>query len=335
MPYQSVQEARKKVASLKSFTTKQVEVFIAVFNDLEKKNVKEDSAYAQAIAAAKKVKKQIIIKEENYDIEKETYNDRKRLLQHAINEKFFFENGTLCDLDVDTDFVYFQINYWEHKGEGKTRYYDITYKLPYTIKDVTVFLGTELVKVEKITQYKEVEDKAPQVYEDGNVNRSMEWVENIVEKVLKRFKREESQDSNVAKEKDGCYYIEKFKEEEMKSWEPIYCPPNTSDADGEGMTEEEITKMVKNIKDKIDSGTMEFNLFHKVRSNVAEWVDCFSNPWPECYVGDHKVEKGQPVGVLQWKNKAAWEMRKAGRILGPSVEGKSGSKRKVGVDNAK
>lgn len=333
MPYQSVQEARKKVASLKSFTTKQVEVFIAVFNDLEKKNVKEDSAYAQAIAAAKKVLKQIVVKEEKYDIEKATYDDRKRLLRNSIKEKFLFENGYLYNLDLDSEFVYFEINYCEHKDDGKTRYYDTTYKLPYTIKDVNVSLGTELIKVEKITQYKDVEDKVSPIYEDGNGNRSMEWVENIVEKVLKRFKREESQDSNVAKEKDGCYYIEKFKEEEMKSWEPIYCPPNTSDADGEGMTEEEITKMVKNMKDKIDSGTMEFNLFHKVKSNAAEWVDCFCNPWPECYVGDHKVEKGQPVGVLQWKNKAAWEMRKSGRILGPSIEGKSGSKRKVEVNN--
>lgn len=333
MPYQSVQEARKKVASLKGMTDKQVKIFISVFNDLYRKGVGEKEAIPKAISAAKNVKKKLIESSDDA-VEKATYKDIKKLLENSVKEHFVFENGSLSYIDFDQEFCYLYCSFYEYKND-RERCYDITYKLPYTIKDVTVFLGTELVKVEKITQYKEVEDKAPQVYEDGNVNRSMEWVENIVEKVLKRFKREESQDSNVAKEKDGCYYIEKFKEEEMKSWEPIYCPPNTSDADGEGMTEEEITKMVKNIKDKIDSGTMEFNLFHKVRSNVAEWVDCFSNPWPECYVGDHKVEKGQPVGVLQWKNKAAWEMRKAGRILGPSVEGKSGNKRKVGVDNAK
>lgn len=337
MPYRTVSGARKKVASLKNLTDKQVEVFISVFNDLESKGTKEESAYAQAIGAAKKVKKEnrIIVSEDLSRIEKATFKDLKELLRKAIQEQFVFENGYLgWDIDFDPDNVYFSVEFSEYEND-KHRYYEITYSVPYSLDGVTVSLGREPKKVEKETKYTEVKENSPFV-EDGDVNRSMEWAEKIIEKVLKKFSRKEivekTKIEKEAKEIDGKFYIEKFKEEEQISYEPLYVPPEVGDYEGEGMTEEESIKMVKQIKDKIEKGEMKFNLFHKVESEAATWIDCFSNPWPSCFVGDQEVLKSQPVGVLKWNNKEAWGLRKQGVIKGPSIEGRAGNRRVVEDD---
>ena len=283
----------------------------------------------------KKVKKQITIREENFDIEKSTANDVYRLLQNAIEEQFLFENGYANIDDWDYEFAYILVRYSEYKGNDNYRYYSIIYKVPYKLENSTITLGTELIKVERTTKYEDIKEKNPLLYEDGNVNRSMEWVDDMINKAVdKIFKRKKKDDDNreindIVKEKDGKLYIEKFNDEEMISYEPLYVSPDVADAVGESMSEEESLKMVKQIKEKIEDGIMEFNLFHKVKSNAATWVDAFSNPWPSCFVGDQEVLKSQPVGVLKWNNEKAWGLRKAGVIMGPSIEGKAGNKRLV------
>jgi hypothetical protein len=152
-----------------------------------------------------------------------------------------------------------------------------------------------------------------------------------MESLFKKYfgKKEEDPLKDIIKQKDNHYYIEKFNNEEMISYEPLYTPPEVPDAEYEGMTEKESLKTVKNIKEKIENGTMKSNLFHKVPTKAFKWIDCFSNPWPSCIVGDQEVLKSQPVGVLKWNNEKAWELRKQNIIKGPSIEGKAGNKRKV------
>jgi len=267
-------------------------------------------------------------------VQKATFEDMKGLLRGAIREKFIFENGSFWNVDFDPSKVYFDVEYYEYK-DGKERWYSQTYSVPYSIDGVTVSLGNNPKRVEKETKYTELKDKNPIFEEDGDINKEKDssWVEDIIERVFKKFKKEDPI-KDITKVQNGDFYIEKFNEEKMISYEPLYTSPDVADAVGEGMTEEESLKMVKQMKEKIEKGVLEFNLFHKVKSESAEWVDCFSNPWPSCFVGEQEVLKSQPVGVLQWKNKEAWELRKQGIIKGPSIEGKAGNRRVVGEDDA-
>jgi len=154
-------------------------------------------------------------------------------------------------------------------------------------------------------------------------------VDDYVGKTLMKSIRDLFEEFLSPKQKDEVHYIEKFQEEEMIAYEPLYCPPDVPDGEGEGMTESEIKKMVSNIKKKIEDGIMQANLFHKIPTKAFEWVDVFVNPWPTCKVGDQDVVKGQPVAVCKYHNKNAWELRKQGIIKGPSIEGTVGKKKEV------
>jgi len=113
--------------------------------------------------------------------------------------------------------------------------------------------------------------------------------------------------------------IKQFNDEEMISYEPLYVPPETADGHEEGMSEEEIVKMVEKIKIGIEQQTIKANLFHKANTTSFEWIDAFVSPWPECQVGEQTVAKGQPVIVAKYHSKELWDMRKEGVIKGPSI----------------
>lgn len=195
IPYANVADARKKVKALKNLSDSQVKTFISVFNKLVKDGEKEDSAYAKAIASAKRIK---------------------------------------------------------NKSKGS-------------------------------------ED---QVYD---------------------------------------MIVNKYIEEKMIAYEPMYCPPNVADCVQDAMTDEEIVKMVDNANKKIADGTLKPYLFHKTQTDAFSFVKAFVNPW-DCVVGDQEIYEGQPVIVVKYKNKRAWELRKQGIIKGPSIGGIAGSIEEVDED---
>jgi hypothetical protein len=311
MPYTTVTDARKRVKALKNFSTEQVKTFIKVFNKLERqKNIDEQSCYAQAIAAAKKVKKELYMG----NIKKATANDVKDYLRQAIKEKFADKSVYIYCIDYDDEYAYFIKEIYKND-----EYFTKTYRVKYTIDGVNVALDDNLEEVMMESTYTPVKN------EEDFVGKSL--VKNL-RGLFEEFFSKDKPDS-VFKQNDKGYYIEKFQEEEMIAYEPLYVPPDTPDGEGEGMTEAEIEKMVKDIKSKIEKGTMQANLFHKIPTKSFEWVDVFTNPWPTCTVGDQEVVKGQPVAVCKYHNKKAWELRKQGIIKGPSIEGKVGNKRVV------
>ena len=102
MPFKTVEATRKRVASLKNLTDKQVKTFISVFNKLEKDGTDESSAIAQSIAAAKKVDKAMTI-----EITKSTNNDKRNILSDNLRSKF---KGSFAWLhDFDDEFVFFEM----------------------------------------------------------------------------------------------------------------------------------------------------------------------------------------------------------------------------------
>lgn len=320
MPYSSVADARKRVSALKKLTKKQVEVFIAVYNDLEKKKVKEDSRYAQAIAAAKKITKsmdKIIIKEPNEDVIKDgeeitkaTASDIKKYIKDAIQESFVFENGYVYGVDYDEEYVYFSVEYYDE------RYYEITYKLAYKLDGVTVSLSTELIKVKKETTYTELKEKTPMFHEDGNIFEEDGNIFRSMENLFKKyFGKKEIED------KKEIPIIKQFEDEEMVAIEPMYCLPNTPDGHGEGMDLDTVYKMVESANKAITEGRLSGGLFHSQNLQEIEIVKCWVNEC-DCQIGESFVPEGQPIVKVKFHDEDLWNMRKSGELKGLSIGAK-------------
>lgn len=124
--------------------------------------------------------------------------------------------------------------------------------------------------------------------------------------------------SNIVTTKPESSKVEitKFNEEQMVSVEPLYCKPMDCDAHNQGMTEEEIRKMVDNINANI----------HKISGNIAHLFNTsgfyFVKAWVnecDCMIGSEFVPAGQPIIQVQFTDKTLWEMRKTGQLQGLSI----------------
>lgn len=304
---------------------KQVKTFIAVFNQSVKDGDKEDSAYAKAIAAAKKIDKSEVKKSMN--INKATMEDKKDYLRRALRNKFKQFEYLWCR-DYDDEFVYFATDIYKDN-----QYKEGTFKVNYSFDDsgVNVTLGDDITEVVMESSYSDVSPDADNSIGVDVLSKTIK--DTIVNTFKSIFSLENSvikdklddcnltdyvlSDEHISKDK-GCVKVNKFIEEEMIAYEPLYCPPDTADYDGDGMTKEEIKKMVVNVNKSISDGTLQPNLFHKVPTKSFEFIKAFVNPWP-CTVGDQEVAEGQPVLVVKYKNEKAWELRKKGVIRGPSI----------------
>lgn len=318
MPYSSVESTRKRIPALKNMSEKAVRAFMHAFNSSYEKDKDETKAIKIGVNAAKKVKKQIIVKEDLSKIEKATFKDVKELLENAIKEKFLFENGYIESLDFDPEFVYIEVEYSEYKGNSNYRYYEVTYKIPYSLDGVTVSLGQNLIKVEKETKYTEVKDKVTQFYEDGNVNRSLEWVDEMINKAVdKIFKRKNKEETA----EDNHIYIEKFQEDEMIAVEVMYSYPDEADGHKEGMTSDTIRKMVESANKALDEGRLSAGLFHSENRDDIEFLKIWVNEC-DCYIGDTFVPEGSALVKTKFHNKDLWDMRKSGELGGLSIGAK-------------
>ena len=246
-----------------------------------------------------------IVKE---DVVKATNRDKKEYLSEATKKTHSQSSGWVYLLDFDDDYVYF-----DKEQYVEERYLIESYRASYSGSVVRYTVNDDAVKVARETVYTVVED-------------SQTDTENVVMKCLKKFfgKSKEVLKQEVSKQD----VFKQFNEEEMISYEPLYAPADWVDGDGQGMTQETINKMVTDIKEKIDGEGIQANLFHKVATNAFSYVDCFKNPWPTTEINGQTVEHGQPVIVAKYHNEKAWELRKSGKIMGPSI-GARGTVRKV------
>jgi methylaspartate ammonia-lyase len=105
-------------------------------------------------------------------------------------------------------------------------------------------------------------------------------------------------------------------EEEMIAIEPLYIKPNDADAHGDGITEQDLRKMVDNFNDNIS--TIKSKIHHQVEVDGFHPVKAWVNE-VECYIGDTLVPELQPVVKMQFTDKTHWERRKASTYKGVSI----------------
>ena len=110
--------------------------------------------------------------------------------------------------------------------------------------------------------------------------------------------------------------IQKFNEEQMIAIEPLYCKPMEADLHEEGMTEEEIRKMVDDINSNID--TISGNIGHAINTDGFHFVKAWINEC-DCTIGDEYVPEGQPIIKVQFEDPKLWELRKSGKLQGLSI----------------
>ena len=139
----------------------------------------------------------------------------------------------------------------------------------------------------------------------------------IAMKQSKERKRKISEEfHNLKKGKDSLIEITKFNEEQMIAIEPLYCKPMDSDAHDQGMTEEEIRKMVDNINANINK--ISGNIGHVFNTDGFYFVKAWVNEC-ECMIGSEFVPEGQPIIKVQFTDETLWSMRKTGQLQGLSI----------------
>ena len=121
--------------------------------------------------------------------------------------------------------------------------------------------------------------------------------------------------------------MKQFDEEEMIAIEPLYIAVGEADSYGDGMTKEELLKLVQNFNKNIDN--IQGNIHHQYMTEAFKPVQAFLAP-SDIYIGDPAepdtfviIPKGQPIVEVQFANtemgRALWEKRKAGEVKGVSI----------------
>ena len=296
MPFKTVSATRKRVPALKSLSDKQVRTFITVFNKLEKGGTKENSAIPQAIAAAKKVDK-------NMNIDKATVENKRRVLSDAVT------NGFIVDFDLDNNEVF--IERWSNDHDKF-----VTFRHAFTMTDTSADIEEEGTEVIRTVDFKEVENTD---HDDEPMTK------NGLLKVLDKF-------FGGTKKKDGIQVVKQFgtDNESMFAVEPLYIAPGEVDGHGDTMNLEDITSMVESLNKANGEGRLQSGLFHKHKTDVWTLEKAWVNP-VECMIGDQLVPEGQPIAKTLFNNERAFEMRINGDISGLSI----GARAKGSIDLTK
>ena len=131
-------------------------------------------------------------------------------------------------------------------------------------------------------------------------------------------------------DENHMHIIKQFDEEEMIAIEPLYINVGEVDAHGDGITDEELDKMIDDFNKNIDN--IKGNIHHSFMTDGFKPIKAYRMPFT-VYVGDpkkpsemQKVPKGLPIVEVQFAKteigKQQWEERKKGELRGVSIGAK-------------
>lgn len=245
--------------------------------------------------------------ERSLEVKKNTIRDLERALQEAIQVKYgdSEDNRYLYVEDLDDSYVYFTVS-------------GVLYREGYTASQGQADLLDDRSEANRETLYIVADDNTSELA----VERGFK--QKISAFVSKHF---------GGSRKKSPILIKQFSDEEMIEYAPLYNPADSPDLVGDAMSQDTIDSMVSQFNKAIEDGVQLENLGHAAPISKAwKYQEVFTSPWPSCMVGDTEVVKGQPVLVTKYYNQRAWELRKEGRIKGPSIGGR-GTFRKVEDDS--
>ncbi|MCP3683198.1 MAG: hypothetical protein GY861_10960 [bacterium] len=132
------------------------------------------------------------------------------------------------------------------------------------------------------------------------------------------------------KDKNHVELVKQFDEEEMVAIEPLYINVGDVDAHGDGISDEELDKLIDNFNKNIKN--ISGNIHHTYMTDGFYPVKAYRMPM-DVYIGDTtnphsmvKIPEGQPVVKVQFRDnvigKELWEKRKCGTLRGVSIGAK-------------
>lgn len=265
--------------------------------------------------------KQKTIKSPSTDIMKATSDDVKRYLYDALKANYVFEDGYVCGVDYDTEYLYFVAEYY---NQG---YYEITYRLSYTLTGVMVTFNGELEEVKRETVYTPIKSKEKVVAisddgtnpfeEDGNIFRSID--KKISSAIQKAF--DKIAGKKELPELPELPVIKQFNDDEMIAIEVLYSFPDDADLHNEGMSSTTIAKMVESGNKAIEDGRLSCGLFHTKNLDDIQITKLWVNP-VDCTIGGTFIPEGSALAEVQYFDICLWNLRKSGELGGLSIGAK-------------
>ncbi len=182
----------------------------------------------------------------------------------------------------------------------------------------------------KYSLHKEEDDDE---FEDDDEDDDEEDLDDDFEEELDDDEEEDEddpeEDEDILKE-DSLNIVKQFDEEQMIAIEPLYINIGEADAHGDGITEEELDKLIDNFNQNIKN--IKGNIHHAKMTDGFYPVKAYRMPM-DVYVGNPnvkdsliKIPEGQPIVKVQFCDtpigKKLWEKRKAGVLKGVSIGAK-------------
>ncbi len=225
---------------------------------------------------------------EDLKLEKQLHSDIREALGKAIDGAY--PNEYFYAVDFDDEYVYF----------GN---YMAKYRLGYSLSDtMTVTLaGTDTREVvNKISEFVVSDDQS-------NVTKQ------LVDKVKKFFGKDKPEEV----EKD-LTVRKQFDDEAKTTTEFLYIHPDEVDGVGDTYTQEDANYMVESLNKANDEGRLQSGLFHKHKTNTFSVAKAYIAE-EDCVLGVHEIKKGQPLVDITYTNASLYELRKEGKVMGPSI----------------
>lgn len=235
-----------------------------------------------------------------FTIRKALSNNIRETLNNSVNKYYgsFGDYGWpwVLDYDEDTNQVYF-----EAQVDSGCRCFRDTYSI--SDSGTVATLSGNPVEVVRRTYYEDIEES------ESDIERS-------ILKAIKKYFSGSSKENAINK---NLPVLKQFEDEQMVAIEKLYIHPDDVDGVGDTISLEDTYSMVDSLNKAIDSGSLQSGLFHKVNADdvftvVKAWVQEV-----DCVIGETQIKEGQPLIKVQFHNKDAWDLRKAGEISGISI----------------
>jgi len=218
------------------------------------------------------------------NISKATAGDKWKHLQDAMYSGWPY--------DHDEEYIYYEL--WDVEDE---RYR--SYRSAYKYDGVKVTISEDKEEVVSTTEHVVVESS------EDDIEKSMF---NAIKKFF------------GGTEEPSVPIIKQLNEVEMVAVEPVYIAPGDVDGVGDTIDMDGSESLAKSINDKIAAESMTYNYFHAADTEDFHIQKCWVNPY-ECEIGGNTVPEGIVLAEVKYVNKAAWDKRVEGELMGLSVEG--------------
>tara|TARA_R110000787_G_scaffold14073_2_gene43722 strand:+ start:6471 stop:7253 length:783 start_codon:yes stop_codon:yes gene_type:complete len=167
-----------------------------------------------------------------------------------------------------------------------------------------------------------------QMYEDIIVNRSVDDINMMVEEI-----QEEIPDTptvinwwdeiikgvTIKSMPDSNKLIMKAIDEVQQIAFDIIAEPNKLDAHGEWYSKDTLVKACENFNQNLLTGNVTPNLYHvQAETEKLQILKTFIVP-VDCIIGEQEVVEGTWVSEMKYIDKALWDKKVSGEILGVSI----------------